>query len=957
MNLRKSCTPRVCFAIFWLCAFSLGAGAAVELRTQLAAPPVGDLLQIELQRRVEELGHENYRIREAATQAILRMGEAAVPYLKAQLAKREERQLAHSGRPGIEQPVVEAEQQPLTEPAATQAAAAAPDAEIIFRLRFILDNIRLPEQAVLVVRPDSAGTFAAGDLITHIDNRRVRSQEDFQAAVQVSPFASTIRVRGPRGPYEIDGVRFDALPMLADFRLPQGAPIAEAIRLYANGRAEEAAARLATLKGPIPDTELSPLLQALIAYTAGEAEAAWRALEARPEVVRPLAIMQPWTSPSRLDLAGPHPTPFHVEWRLWQRIGESQGAEPDLAIQRVLVPAHRYIDALTRVSQLWWNHYRQVVGQDPERDRVAGNMLAVAAWMLHELDLQSECIALIEPRSAILRRSAQGVNKWIRVQTDAWPPFLDGAPETALNSFYEDAWRILQPPGPPANVQHIQSPQVAAMIAFFLYQLPDDDRVDDMLENLRHPQHMALADYAYWMLMALQESNYERVRDDLFALLPHASDEQALSVAPAAALLEYVASRPDQQRLAAARDRLSQLPASPERDEWLAVVEALAHLSAAAPAKVAPTLAAAPAAPGARVLRQTAAFLTDATAAALPPELQRCLLAAPFGDDAGDWLVVTRNHKLVRYDRATGQIRPETPPTDAWFPGPLNWPWLGRDETGGHVWIYDRRRIAEACCTEGPALALNIKTRDILAFDRYISDAFGELTRLVAGHPRDATEPAEFWCVQLGAGGSPYFSDPKLPEIGFIRPLPNEPRIVHLALRGGPHLLRHVEDGRTWTSSQLAADLGLDERLQFQAQALPDQAAPRIFLFSNAGLLRLDLAAIPPLVSRLDLPGDEPHPPLVPEVCPYPRRDPAWLYCARLPGDGGAVYRLHVPTGKITRLEMQNEALMPEYYAMQSRDALRLWIDARFAALGLPSLREFVTDAAETVRQLTREEL
>ena len=444
---------------------------------------------------LDQLGNTDYQIREQATWRILRMG----PYIESALTSR---------------------------------LASETDPEIIFRLHFILDNIQPPHRAVLVIRGDTAGLLHPGDVITHVDNHRVHSQTELEQQISDEWSASVLTVRGLNGPHKVGPLAADVLPVLCDYRAPRGETIAGGLRLYHAGYAEQAHELLQKLTSPVPQTEFPPLLPAIVAYTAGDAVTAQRILANYPDACQPQSSIYLWTSPSNLDLSGPLKAPFHLEWRLWSERQSGATADPDMPIQRVLVPANRYPDALVQMASIWWTQYRTPLGQQPESDRLGGNMLAVSAWMLSELDLLSESLRLIEPRSEILRRSSQGVRKWIRVRTDAWLPLLQGDPERALDSFYEDARIILQPPGPPANRIHIQNPRVAARIAFFIYQFPQDRRVEEMFELINRPGHPVLAQYAYWMLYALREENFGLIRKHLLAMQPNASEADSARFNP-----------------------------------------------------------------------------------------------------------------------------------------------------------------------------------------------------------------------------------------------------------------------------------------------------------------------------------------------------------------------------------------------------------------------------------------
>ena len=189
----------------------------------------------------------------------------------------------------------------------------------------------------------------------------------------------------------------------------------------------------------------------------------------------------------------------------------------------------------------------------------------------------------------------------------------------------------------------------------------------------------------------------------------------------------------------------------------------------------------------------------------------------------------------------------------------------------------------------------------------------------------------------------------------MIRVLPNDERIVHVAMRGGPHLLLDTTTEKVWTSLWIAEQLGLATPPRFLAQASCEQASPVVFLLSDVGLIRFDVAR--EKLARLELPGDEPYPALVPEYCPYQRRDPRWIYCARLPQDGGKVFRVVVADNHVESLEMVNEALPRDYYAIRTRSEIREQIDTMFAQAGLPPLREFIADTERRVLEYAEEAL
>jgi hypothetical protein len=91
---------------------------------------------------------------------------------------------------------------------------------------------------------------------------------------------------------------------------------------------------------------------------------------------------------------------------------------------------------------------------------------------------------------------------------------------------------------------------------------------------------------------------------------------------------------------------------------------------------------------------------------------------------------------------------------------------------------------------------------------------------------------------------------------------------------------------------------------------------------------------------------------VVPESTPYPRRDPRWVYCARLPDadhEPGRVYRVRLADDSVEEVDMINEALPPEYYLLQSRDRIRRHISELLVDANIPPLREFIADARTSV--------
>lgn len=864
---------------------------------------------------IERLGDDDYLIREEATRAIIAAGPEHADRLRARLADE-------------------------------------PDAEIRYRLRYILDNIVPPVRAVLLVRASDDLALEPGTLITHVNTRRVRDVVELRRRLADLPAGAQLRVTGPAGPHEVGPVTNGQLVELCDYHAPRGETVASALRLYAHGLVEQAYETLRGLGEPIPRNELSAPLHARIAYVAGDAATARNLLEDLAYSTDRAMLGRDWGTPSAFDLMAPGKAPFHLEWWLFTTGGFSTDFDPDLRVQRVLVPANRFVDALHGAASLWWTRYRHALG-DRESTRIAGNMLAVSGWMLSDLELLSECLRLVEPRSAILRRSSSQVRKWIRVRTDAWLPFFQGDARGALDSLYEDARDVLQRPR--RELMLIRNPRVAAAVAFFLYQFPQDPRVQEMLRIVNHPGQIGLIEYVDWMIYSASERNHARLREDLAAILPTLSDADAAPLARAVALLEYVREQPDDEVYAAARHRLDLSPEPQMRRIWLALVDALRHLSSDRVEAARDALAKFADEPPAKALWHTIQFRLDPPpGAADRPILRAARLAVPVGNQPGVWLILARDRRLMRYDAAGGTLEALDRPTPTWFPGPQTWPWIGREESTGRVWVYGRRRVLELENDEQP-LRLNIRTADIPAFDRYAGPFFSTLAEVTAAVPLAEGERGEYRTGEVRAHAE-YTTDPDLPEVGMVQAIPNRPEVFQIALRGGPHLLVDTTTRQTWTSHWIAQQLGLDAPPTFFARGLPgrEQDGSRtVFLMSDQGLLRFDLATA--RLERLALPGDEPFPALVPESAPYERRDPRWVYCARLPQDGGGVYRVRVADGAAEAVDMINEALPAGYYRVRSRAALRQEIDETFARSGIPPLEEFVSGAVDTVSKWNRE--
>ncbi len=912
-------TPRLPALVAALPCFLFAVAAASSeppsaSRPRAARSPTADAREqsAALERLFEQLGDDDCAVREAATRALFMHDESILPRLRARLAEE-------------------------------------PDPEVRHRLRFVIENLVIPQSAVLVLRAAPGCGLQPGDVITHIGSQRLRSQAELRRRLAEPGGRLLLRVRDADGPRVVGPIDPTGLQALADFVLPRGPRVAQIVRLYADGYAERAYALLNAADGPIPENELPTPLRARIAYTSGSESVARKLLEGHAALVR--ATGEDWTSPSFFDLSGPGKAPFHLEWILAKRsqpqVFMTQN-DPDLRVQRILMPANRFADAFVAAAGYWRLLFHGQTPQDASTVHIAGNELAVAAWMLCALDLRSECCRLIEPRSIILRRPQTAIHKWVRVETDAWLAFFAGDARGAVDGFYDDALAILQrPPRPDDRRLVIRNPQVAARIAFFLYQLPNDRRVAATLDAVNQPGHPALATYLDWMLRALDAHNQPAVRRDLQAALPNVPDDHAPAVALAVALLEYVQPRPDLGVLHAARVRA----AAGDAESTTTRIDALRLLAERHAAEALALLAPHRRAAGLGVLWHTAAFLASPPEAAAGHNmLTDVLLAVPLGHDGHQWVVLTRTHRLLRFDAQAGTLAAIPAPSPSWFPGPRNAPWLGRDERSGRVWVYGRRRVFEIPRNRGgAAVRLNIRTEDIPAFDRLVGPHFAALAEALASAPAPAGERGEFLRSEVRSHAE-FCADPDLPEIGVIRPLPRRPRFVHVALRSGPHLLIDTQRGRAWTSRWLAEAAELRRPPAFCAQAI-DAAAdgpPILILLSDQGVLRFEPDA--GTLRRIALPGPEPYPNMIPESVPYERRDPRWVYCARLPEDGGGVYRIALADGGVEQMDMVNEALPPYFYAMLSRAEIRRRLDARLEAEDLPPLEAFVREASEAVR-------
>src|SRR5262249_25693825 len=158
---------------------------------------------------------------------------------------------------------------------------------------------------------------------------------------------------------------------------------------------------------------------------------------------------------------------------------------------------------------------------------------------------------------------------------------------------------------------------------------------------------------------------------------------------------------------------------------------------------------------------------------------------------------------------------------------------------------------------------MNIRTRDIPLFDRHLSPVFSTLAEAVAAVPSPKGENGEFLRSEIKKHAD-CVADPDLPDLGILRPLTEDPRLIHVAVRGGPSLLLDTTTGKAWSSQWMARQLGLATPPIFFAQALwPDSDdTPVAMLMTDQGLMRFDVAHEKLTRIAITLPGEEAFPKL-----------------------------------------------------------------------------------------------
>lgn len=888
--------------------------AILSLLISLSAPPTAQDIQLppDVAAHIANLAAPEYQTRENATNALLDRGPDLIPTLR-------------------------------------DAQRTATDPEVLHRLEYILANIEPPRRAALILNATPDANLQPGDVVTHANGVPVYAQHELRQQLVASAGGALLQVRNRGRVREVGPVRIQQIQRISDFVAPRGPIIAAAVREYAAGFAEQAYQRLKNLGPDVPTRELPAALRARIAYTAGDGTLAL-ALLARAEDLLSIRGGPTWNAPTPLDTIGPGRAPFFLEWQLITDRGPASlhvRSDPDVRIQRILVPAHRYPDAFLASVRFWHNDYRDRLGQNSDADGTAGNQLAVAAWMLHDLNLRSEALRLIAPRSAILRNTIRNFNQWVRVDTRAWLDFFAGNEPAAVASFFEDAIRILQRPLAPTDAGYVvQRPEIAARIAFFIYHSLEEERAAEVLSYVCVPDHPVLNHYVDWMLYALRPENVDLIQRDLQICLPLITTDALLPFGRAALLLEAQRPRPDHEALHAARQTIFDAPPSAERDTWLAISDAFIALARNDQPAAAAALASVPDAHATNTLRHTLTYLRD-VAVHLPPGASAAnpVVAVPAGNGDQAWFILTRDRRILRVNTTDGRASAITLPTKSWFPIPRNWPWLSRASTSGRTWIYDRRRIAEIRPDGTLGVQLNTPRNLTQTFERLAAQHFAIIAD--SAKPPPATrENGEFLRSELHANLG-FTTNPNLPELSNLAPLDPDARFVQVTFRGGPDLLLDRSARRYWSSADIAAAFEDLTTARFQAVAPPGPKPELILLLSEHGLLQLEPAT--DTITRRPLPAENPFPPLIPENLPYQRRDPNFVYFATLPAAGGEVFRWVRNTATVEAVDMTNIALPSAYYARYTRADLRDQLTNMLQAEQLLGLQEFIQDAQARV--------
>lgn len=872
---------------------------------------------------IEQLGDEDYRLREAATSALLGRGAAIRTDLQAALKQ-------------------------------------CGDPEVRRRLHYIIEHVTPPRSGMIVLNVPSDELLTAGDIITHINDRRIPDDGDLSLIANPDEQDLVVQLWTPAGPEQTRLKFLSNLRAAVKYEPKTGAILSEIIRDFANGYPERARQKL--INSPILTWSQQPSdrFRALLDFTVGIHNSAIERWADTPQ--KAAALVRPtrqfnvfttstiWDSPAPIDLSIPHSAPFQLQWDLWSRAGQQpsvNSSDPDLRVQRVLVPANRHIDALVRCAGIWWSQYRHNLPSEPSIRTQAGNMLAVVSWMAYELDLLSECSHLIEPRSRYLRLSSRDINKWLRVHTDAWLPYLQADSQGALDMFYEDALRILEHPLQPNDPAVLtQNPTVAGRLAYFLYQFPGDARLRPTLEAVNHPHQSARVDYAWWMCHALRAGNFNVIREHLAALAPNLPSEVVPRYARGMALLEYIADNPTPAAFANAAELIAQHAEPESRAALLAEVQTLSHLTAGEIERATETMEQAAKSPGGAILRETVAFRRWLATAPLNTLSDRPpLIAVPADPNFDNWVVMTSSRQLMRYDGNTDQLTPITDNSSDWFPGVLNWPWLGFEPESGRVWAYTRNSLHEINAASN-AIQASLPPDQFVEFDQAIRPVFSAFAHaLAAGRPLEARD-GQYLSSDINIPDAPV-SLPSRPDVCELIHLPGDERIVHLATRNGVHLLINTVSKHAWQQQDFAQAIGVDGFQWIMPLAARDSESPIAYLLTDHGLIELNLDS--GQIKHRELPDLAADTPVVAEHLPYTRREPRYIYFATAPEAGAAMYRLDRESDTIAKLETQHFGQQRSFYRQRSRSWIRDEIDRRLAAEGIPSLIEFI----ETTEQLT----
>jgi hypothetical protein len=423
------------------------------------------------------------------------------------------------------------------------------------------------------------------------------------------------------------------------------------------------------------------------------------------------------------------------------------------------------------------------------------------------------------------------------------------------------------------------------------------------------------------------------------------------------ALLEWTRQHPSRNYFELALESIGQEPDAIERQRWNRIVSAMIALAGQKYEDALALLEDCPPGADTFLMEQTARFaaelLPDAANAAA---VRNPIAVRAVHGTADTFLVLTRSHELVLYDRGTGELESLAPPTSPWYPSPLTWPWIGAADASDTMWCYGVRRLG-TLAADKPAFAMNIRTGDIPDLHRYLPGHIDTLVATAMAAPPPRGEEGEFLRGEIQANHR-FVGDPDLPTLGFIESFANAPELVQVTLRGGPDVLIDLPSGRAISSESLRERLKLDIAPRFFAKPLlrvnaaaPDAKSP-VLLLSTAGLIRWNRATDE--VEHIPVPGEVQFPVLIPESTPYPHKDPRWAYFARLPAEGGQVFRLRVEEDRVETVNMVNESLPPNFYRAMSRQGLRDEIDLKLRTdrgYGLEKFIETVINAVnETVR-------